>query len=100
MLSLLEKQSNTLVTKYIKRSMVSRAHCGGWDIKRRALISSLEEQAKVLEKVTPKLIHGDISRKVREEGLFKPRNRRHPALLAVRTPLPRSVLLFSVVIIA
>lgn len=80
--------------------MVSKAHCGGWDIKQGALTPSLEEQGKVLEKVTPKLIRGDISRKVREEGLFKPRNRRHLALLAVRTPLPRSVLLFSVGIIA
>lgn len=69
-LSLLEKQRNTLITKYRKRSMVSKAHCGGWDTKRKALAPSLEEPGKVLEKVTPKLIRGDISRKVREEGPF------------------------------
>lgn len=68
--------------------MVSRAHCGGWDTKQRAPILGLEEQRKVLVKVTPKMIRGDISSEVREEGLFKPRNRRPAALLAVRPLYP------------
>ena len=68
--------------------------------KEEGTVPGLEEQEKVLEKVTPKLICGDISRGVREEGHCKPRSRRNPALIAVRTPLPRSPLLFFIAIIA